>query len=1153
MSFVHLHTHTQYSLLDGSGRLPELISHAKDMGMDSLAITDHGVMYGCLEFYKEAKRQGIRPILGCEIYVTPGSRFDREKNSDERYFHLVLLAENNEGYQNLIKIVTSGFVDGFYYRPRVDYEVLKKYHRGIIALSACLAGEIAKKLERDDYEGARDKAVFYEELFGKGNFYLELQDHGYEMQKKVNAGIMRLNGETGIPMVVTNDVHYTEASDASAHDVLLCIQTGKKVKDTDRMKYEGGQFYLKSEEEMRALFKYAPEALENTQRIADRCHVEIEFGNYKLPHFHCPAEYEGNAKGYLRKLCVEGLYKRYPDTYGENLQRLDYELDTINKMGFTDYFLIVSDFIRYAKQADIPVGPGRGSAAGSIVSYALEITDIDPLKYSLLFERFLNPERVSMPDIDVDFCYERRQEVIDYVIRTYGADNVAQIVTFGTLAARGVIRDVGRAMDIQASVIDRIARMIPAKPGTLLKDAVSSNPELKELCAEDREVRELIAMSLRLEGLPRHSSMHAAGVLITGDRVDNFVPLSRNQDGTIVTQYTMTVLEEIGLLKMDFLGLRTLTVIHDAVRQIQNNRHVIIDPLQIDLNDADVYEMISSGNTAGVFQLESAGMTAFMKELKPSSVNDIIAGLALYRPGPMDFIPDYIRGKEDPSGVTYDHPLLRPILESTYGCIVYQEQVMQIVQSLAGYTLGRADLVRRAMAKKKHDVMAKERKNFVYGNIEENVTGCINNGISEETANRIFDKMTDFASYAFNKSHAAAYAVVSYQTAWLKKHYPSEFFSSLLTSVMGNSEKTAGYIANMKAMGIHISLPDINKGTYGFSSLPDGTVIYGLSAIKGVGKGAVDDIEEERKRHGAFTGLSDFVKRMPSSVNRKSLESLIKAGAFDSLEGNRRQKLMILPVLVEQTQTARHSDFEGQMSLFDLDDRERTKYEPVFPEVPEFSREELLALEKEASGMYLSGHPLETYSENFKAVVNAVSADFLINEESGESRFHEGDRIICGGIINEKRNKVTKNGRTMAFLKMEDMYGSFDALAFPETYEKYAALLNETSMVYLIGRATIGRDETVTVSAEKVVRIGNERKEIWLAFGDINDYNQKLGGLDNVMFENPGPCNVVIYLRKEKAMKKLSGEKKIIWNEKSERALSELVGKDNVRTRITGV
>lgn len=1153
MSFVHLHTHTQYSLLDGSGRLPELVSHAKDMGMDSLAITDHGVMYGCLEFYKEAKKQGIRPILGCEIYVTPGSRFDREKNSEERYFHLVLLAENNEGYQNLIKIVTSGFVDGFYYRPRVDYEVLKKYHRGIIALSACLAGEIAKKLEKDDYEGARDKAVFYEELFGKGNFYLELQDHGYEMQKKVNAGIMRLNGETGIPMVVTNDVHYTEASDASAHDVLLCIQTGKKVKDTDRMKYEGGQFYLKSEEEMRALFKYAPEALENTQRIADRCHVEIEFGNYKLPHFHCPAEYEGNAKGYLRKLCVEGLCKRYPDTYGENLQRLDYELDTINTMGFTDYFLIVSDFIRYAKQAGIPVGPGRGSAAGSIVSYALEITDIDPLKYSLLFERFLNPERVSMPDIDVDFCYERRQEVIDYVIRTYGADNVAQIVTFGTLAARGVIRDVGRAMDIQASVIDRIARMIPAKPGTLLKDAVASNPELKELCAEDREVRELIAMSLRLEGLPRHSSMHAAGVLITGDRVDNFVPLSRNQDGTIVTQYTMTVLEEIGLLKMDFLGLRTLTVIHDAVRQIQYNRHVIIDPLQIDLNDADVYEMISSGNTAGVFQLESAGMTAFMKELKPSSINDIIAGLALYRPGPMDFIPDYIRGKEDPSGVTYDHPLLRPILESTYGCIVYQEQVMQIVQSLAGYTLGRADLVRRAMAKKKHDVMAKERKNFVYGNIEENVTGCINNGISEETANRIFDKMTDFASYAFNKSHAAAYAVVSYQTAWLKKHFPSEFFSSLLTSVMGNSEKTAGYIANMKAMGIHISLPDINKGTYGFSSLPDGTVIYGLSAIKGVGKGAVDDIEEERKRNGAFTGLSDFVKRMPSSVNRKSLESLIKAGAFDSLEGNRRQKLMILPVLVEQTQAARHADFEGQMSLFDLDDRERTKYEPVFPEVPEFSKEELLALEKEASGMYLSGHPLETYSENFKAVVNAVSADFLINEESGESRFHEGDRIICGGIINEKRNKVTKNGRTMAFLKMEDMYGSFDALAFPETYEKYAALLNETSMVYLIGRATIGRDETVTVSAEKVVRIGNERKEIWLAFGDINDYNQKLGGLDNVMFENPGPCNVVIYLRKEKAMKKLSAEKRMVWNEKTEKALGELLGHDNVKTRIIGV
>ena len=1153
MSYIHLHTHTQYSLLDGSGRLPELISHAKEMGMDSLAITDHGVMYGCLEFYKEAKKQGIRPILGCEIYVTPGSRFDREKNSDERYFHLVLLAENNEGYQNLIKIVTAGFIDGFYYRPRVDYEILKKYHKGIIALSACLAGEIARKLEKDDIDAAKEKAVFYEELFGKGNFFLELQDHGYEMQKKVNAGILRIAGETGIPMVVTNDVHYNSASDAAAHDVLLCIQTGKKVKDTDRMKYEGGQFYLKSEEEMRALFKYAPEAIENTGRIAERCHVEIEFGNYKLPHFRCPAAYEGNAKGYLRKLCEEGLKKRYPDTYEANLQRLDYELDTINTMGFTDYFLIVSDFIRYAKRAGIPVGPGRGSAAGSIVSYALEITDIDPLKYSLLFERFLNPERVSMPDIDVDFCYERRQEVIDYVIRTYGEDNVAQIVTFGTLAARGVIRDVGRAMDIQPSLIDKIARMIPAKPGTLLKDIASSSTELKELCASDREVRELIAMSLRLEGLPRHSSMHAAGVLITGERVDNFVPLSRNQDGTVVTQYTMTVLEEIGLLKMDFLGLRTLTVIHDTVSQIEKNHRVTIDPLKIDLNDTGVYEMISSGNTAGVFQLESAGMTAFMKELKPSSIDDIIAGLALYRPGPMDFIPDYIRGKEDPEGVTYDHPLLKPILESTYGCIVYQEQVMQIVQNLAGYTLGRADLVRRAMAKKKHDVMAKERKNFVYGNREENVAGCVNNGISEEAANRIFDKMTDFASYAFNKSHAAAYAVVSYQTAWLKKYYPSEFFSSLLTSVMGNSEKTAGYIGNMKAMGIHLSLPDINRGTYGFSSLPDGTVIYGLSAIKGVGKGAVDDIETERIKNGNFTGLNDFVKRMPPSVNKKSLESLIKAGAFDSLKGNRKQKLMILPSLVDQTQAARHADFEGQISLFDLNDSERNKYEPAFPEVAEFSKDELLALEKEASGMYLSGHPLEAYAESFRSVVNAISSDLAINEESGESRFHEGDRIICGGIINEKRNKVTKNGRTMAFLKMEDMYGSFDALAFPETYEKYAPLLAETSMVYVIGRATIGRDETVTVSAEKIVRIGDERKEIWLAFEDLNDYNQKLGGLDNLIFEYPGPSTVVIYLRKEKAMKKLSAEKKITWNEKTKKALEELLGHDNVKTRIIGV
>ena len=1154
MSFVHLHTHTEYSLLDGSGRISELISCAKEYGMDSLAITDHGEMYGCIEFYKEAKKQGIKPIIGCEVYVTPGSRFDRENsNGEDRYYHLVLLAENNAGYQNLIRIVSAGYVDGYYYRPRVDYEILEKYHEGLIALSACLAGEIAKLLQRGMYEEAKKKALYYQKIFGQDHYYLELQDHGYDLQKSVNAGLLRISAETGIPLTVTNDIHYTYADDASAHDVLLCIQTGKKLKDTDRLRYEGGQFYMKSGEEMKELFRYAPEAVDNTGKIAARCNVEIEFGNYKLPHFRCPEQYIGNAKGYLRMLCENGLKNRYPEDDGTLKRRLDYELSVIDNMGFTDYFLIVSDFIGYAKQRDIPVGPGRGSAAGSIVSYALGITDIDPVRYSLLFERFLNPERVSMPDIDVDFCYERRQEVIDYVVRTYGKDNVAQIVTFGTLAARGVIRDVGRVLEIPPQTVDRIARMIPGKPGTLLKDVLATNTDLKSLYSGDREIRQLIDMSLRLEGLPRHSSMHAAGVLITGDRVDRFVPLSRNSDGTIVTQYQMTTLEELGLLKMDFLGLRTLTVIHNACRQIYEHFGTKIDPMKIDYADSSVYEMLSRGETSGVFQLESAGMTSFMKELKPGCIEDIIAGLALYRPGPMDFIPKYIRGKNDPASVQYSCEQLKPILQATYGCIVYQEQVMQIVQNLAGYTLGRADLVRRAMSKKKHDVMERERKNFVYGNTGEGVKGCIANGISETVANSIFDDMIDFASYAFNKSHAASYAVVSYQTAWLRKHYPAEFFASLLTSVMGNTEKTASYITALKGSGISLGLPDINEGSYGFTAASGGRVIYGLSSIKGVGKGAACDIEKERKENGNFKNLEDFVKRMPSSVNRKSLESLIRAGAFDSLRGNRKQKIMMLQQLIDENAERKRNGFEGQMSLFDMENNSTTEYFSDYPFVEEFTRQELLRMEKEAAGMYLSGHPLEDYKECIRKIATAYSGDFSVNEETGESSVKEGERVTVAGIVTARRTKGTKNGRTMAFLTLEDMQGDMEIVAFPDIYERIGELLKEDSLVYVAGHISIGRDENASVIAEQIIPFGKERKEIWVAFADINEYNQKAGLLEDYVFEHPGLTPVIIYLRTEKAMKKMSSDQKTADNPETYKGLCSIFGEENVKSRIIGL
>ena len=944
MEFTHLHVHTEYSLLDGSSKIKEITSRAKELGMKSLAITDHGVMYGVIDFYKAAKEVGIKPILGCEVYVAPGSRFDKQPGeSESRYYHLVLLAENNTGYKNLMKIVSRGFTEGFYYKPRVDYEVLEQFHEGIIALSACLAGEVQRYLARGMYDAGCEAAKRYEGIFGKGNFFLELQDHGIPEQKYVNPQLIRMSQELGIDLVCTNDVHYTYAQDADAHDILLCIQTGKKVTDENRMRYDGGQYYLKSPEEMAELFPYAPQALENTCKIAERCNVEIEFGVTKVPHFEVPQGFDSWT--YLNHLCNEGMKRRYPDADEEKKKRLEYELSVIHKMGYVDYFLIVWDYINYAKTHGIAVGPGRGSAAGSIVSYCLGITDIDPIKYSLIFERFLNPERVSMPDIDVDFCYERRQEVIDYVVEKYGKDCVVQIVTFGTMAARAVIKDVGRVLDLPYAMVDNIAKMVPREIGITIDKAIQENPDLRNAYENDAQVHDLIDKSKRLEGLPRHASMHAAGVLISQKAVDEYVPVATGADGAVVAQFVMTTLEELGLLKMDFLGLRTLTVIQDAEKLARKkNPEFSID--NINYEDKNVYDMISTGKCEGIFQLESAGMKNFMKELKPQSIEDLIAGISLYRPGPMDFIPQYIKGKNNPGDITYDCPMLEPILKPTYGCIVYQEQVMQIVRDLAGYSLGRSDLVRRAMSKKKTSVMEKERQNFIYGNPEENVPGCISNGIDEKTANKIYDDMIDFAKYAFNKSHAACYAVVAYQTAYLKTYYPVEFMAALMTSVVDNTDKVAGYIYACRQMNIQMLPPDVNTSDMEFS-VEDNAIRFGLSAVKSLGRPTIKAIIDERNK-SRFTSMQDFISRLYTDLNKRTLENLIKSGAFDTFGNNRRQMMSVYARMLDNEAKQGKDAISGQMSLFDLvDESEKSQFEIKMPDVSEYTKEDILAFEKE--------------------------------------------------------------------------------------------------------------------------------------------------------------------------------------------------------------
>ena len=1215
MAFVHLHVHTEYSLLDGSNKIKEYVARVKELGMDSAAITDHGVMYGVIDFYKAAREAGIKPILGCEVYVAPNSRFDKElTGGEERYHHLVLLAENNTGYANLMKIVSKGFTEGYYYKPRVDMELLEQYHEGIIALSACLAGEVQRYIVKGLMDEACRCARKYEACFGKGNFFLELQDHGIPEQKLVNTQLLKMSRELDIPLVATNDVHYTYAEDAEPHDILLCLQTQKKLSDEDRMRYEGGQYYVKSEEEMKGLFPYAWEAVENTQRIADRCQVEIEFGVTKLPKYEVPKGYD--SWSYLNKLCMDGLKERYEDinmpagdTGQTLLERLEYELSVIKTMGYVDYFLIVWDFINYAKSNDIPVGPGRGSAAGSIVSYCLKITNIDPIKYNLLFERFLNPERVSMPDIDIDFCFERRQEVIDYVGKKYGADKVVQIVTFGTLAAKGVIRDVARVMDLPYSLADSIAKMVPNELNITLNRALELNPELRKLYQEDEQVHYLIDMCKRLEGLPRHTSMHAAGVVICQKSADEFVPLQRGSDGSITTQFTMTTLEELGLLKMDFLGLRTLTVIHDAVRFIETATGEHIDVDAIDYDDKKVFASIGTGKTEGVFQLESAGMKNFMKELRPQNLEDIIAGISLYRPGPMDFIPKYIKGKNNHNEVTYSCPQLEPILAPTYGCIVYQEQVMQIVRDLGGYTLGRSDLVRRAMSKKKQSVMEKERANFIYGNEEENVPGCVANHIDEAVAGQIYEDMMDFAKYAFNKSHAACYAVVAYQTAYLKYYYPVEFMAALLTSVIDNTKKVSEYILTCRNMGIELLPPDINEGESGFS-VSNGCIRYALTAIKGVGRPVIESIVQERRQRGPFTNLKDFITRVADKdVNKRAIENFIKAGALDSLSGSRKQFMSVYVQNLDHITREKKNNLAGQISLFDIAAKEdKDDYDIKMPDVGEYTKGMLLSFEKEVLGIYISGHPLEEYEELWKKHITNTTNDFALEEDGNEAQEQTGGAVrvrdqamaIVGGMIVDKTIKYTKQDKVMAFLTLEDLVGSVEVIVFPKDYERYSHLLMEDAKVFIKGRVALEEDKDskliceqivsfeeaasmegelfaptygrrnsyagMTAPAKNISRMENttsatnaSRTEkaapslkkmpegVWIQFPDAQTFVEREKELLQTIADSDGSDDVVIFLKNTKAVKILPPNLRVFADSVLKEKLEAVFGQGNVK------
>jgi len=1161
--FTHLHVHSEYSLLDGSAKIKELVSRTKELGMDSIALTDHGVMFGVIDFYKAAKDAGIKPILGCEVYVASGSRHSRENRSDNFYYHLVLLAETQTGYHNLMKLVSHGFTEGYYYRPRVDLELLRENHEGIIALSACLAGPVARNVLNVSYDRAKQEALLYLDIFGEGNFYLELQDHGMAEQKTVNTALVKMSEETGIPLVCTNDTHYVYKEDSAAHEVLLCIQTGKTMDDEDRMMYEPEQFYLRSPDEMAALFPNHPNALENTYSIAQRCNVEIKFHEYKLPRFTVPAgttPYE-----HLKALCEEGLRFRYEMVTDEIAARLQYELDTIHGMGFEDYFLITWDFIKYAHDNGIPVGPGRGSSAGSIVAYALRITNVDPMRYNLLFERFLNPERVSMPDIDIDFCYERRQEVIDYVVRTYGADHVAQIITFGTMGAKGVVRDVGRALGMPYGEVDRIAKMIPFALKMTLDLALEMSSELRGLYETDENVKRLIDMAKRLEGLPRHSSTHAAGVVVCDAPVENYVPLNTN-DGVVTTQFPMTTVEELGLLKMDFLGLRTLTVIQKTIEEIKRGRGIELDADKLDITDQKVYDMLGQGKTEGVFQFESAGMTSFLKELRPGSITDLMDGTALYRPGPMDSIPKYIRGKNDVKSIHYTHEALEPILKSTNGCIVYQEQVMQIVRDLAGYSLGRSDLMRRAMSKKKADVMEQERKNFVFG-LGDEVPGCIKNGIPQAAAEKIFDDMADFAKYAFPKPHAACYAVVAYQTAWLKLYYPTEFMAALMTSVIDWTPKVAEYIGVCKKLGITVRPPDINEG-FGAFSVSGKSICFGLNAVKNVGRSAVAAIVAEREANGAFTSLTDFIHRMDGQdINKRCVESLIKAGAFDSLGGRRNQYAALAGKIIDGVAQTRKRNVEGQMNLFELSAAPGSNdlHKDELPDLPPMPLSMMLAEEKAVLGIYVSGHPVSAYEEEMKKHVTHYGASFVsrTEDENGATSFEEsadalrdGESVVIGGMIAGKSVKYTKNNEAMAFLTVEDYTGAVEVILFPKTYAPLASRLTDGQAVIISGRASVREDKDTSVIGNDIRflnRPGEDTKAeptLWLKIP--KDKHVSYNDLMDALSRFRGTAPVMVY--DERTAQKLRVNPAYYVNLQSEQAiltLKHLLGEGNVVVKCT--
>lgn len=1155
MQFCHLHTHTEYSLLDGEASIKKLVARVKELGMDSCAITDHGSMYGVVDFYREAKSQGIHPVIGCEVYMAPRSRFNKVHDIDNKTSHLILLAENQRGYKNLIKLVSAGYIDGFYYKPRIDFEMLKEHSEGIIALSACIAGEVPKALLRGDYDEAKKIALKYAEVLGKDNYFLEIQDHGLSEQKRIIPDMLRLSEETGIGLVATNDIHYLKKEDAKYQDVLMCIQMEKKVDDPDRMKFETEEFYIKSPEEMTSLFEYVPQAIENTEKIAKRCNVDFDFGTRHLPAYAVP---DGkDAFEYLRELCQSGLEKRYSPVSDELQKRLDFELGVIKSMGFVDYFLIVWDFIHFAKNNGVMVGPGRGSAAGSIVAYSLGITTVDPIKYGLIFERFLNPERVSMPDIDIDFAPNGRQKIIDYVVEKYGEGQVAQIITFGTMKAKLAIRDVGRALDIPYAEVDKVAKLVPFDLKMTISKALDISTELHALYENDPQIKELLDTSMALEGLPRHASTHAAGVVITSEPIVNYVPLQLNSENFITTQFTKDTVENLGLLKMDFLGLRNLTVIENAVKIIKRTRGIDLNMDEIDYDCKEVYELISSGNTDGVFQLESAGMQSFMQELKPDTLEDVIAGIALYRPGPMEQIPRYIKSKKNPQTIQYKHPLLKNILDVTYGCMVYQEQVLEIVRTLAGYSLGKADSMRRVISKKKADQMVIERKNFIYGSDDGDIPGCIKNGIDEQTAISIFDEINDFANYAFNKSHAAAYAFVTYQTAYLKTFYPVEYMASLISSI-DDLDKINHYIANCKEMGIDRLPPDVNKSEDTFT-VENNSIRFGLSAVKNVGRAMILNLVNERKNNGEFKNFSDFIDRMAGQdMNKRALEGLISCGAFDSMGVKRSQLLAVYEKALDGTARAARDNVAGQMSLFDTIEEQS---EMQFPNIDELDKKTMLKMEKQSTGLYFSGHPMEEYTDKIKKLTKYNISDVLTSvhkDEDGnyhavEGGLKDGDMMIICAAIASRKNKTTRSNAQMAFLNVEDVYGSVECIVFPKVLNEFSPLLQEDNLVAIACRLSIREDEAPKILMQSVQLLDEalmakkEPKRLYIQLETRNDENLK--NVEKYLSPYQGDMEVRLFF---KDTRKMSSVPRRLWFNGTENAIYDLkniFGEDNVKIK----